>query len=168
MRPEKKTYPDYYEMYIPLVEENNVVDALQKNLEEIRDLVTGIPSAKGDHAYAGGKWTVKQVLNHMADTERIISYRALRFARKDPQQPLAFEENDYAVAAELSSRSIRQLLEEIEAVRNATLSLFKSFSKEVLLQKGTTSFGQTTVLALGFLIAGHTKHHMNVLKSRYL
>ena len=127
-----------------------------------------IPAAKADYAYAPGKWTIKQVFQHISDTERIFAYRALRFARRDPQQPLPFEENDYADNADVSNRSLEDILQELETVRKSSVSLFKSFSQETLLLNGTTSLGNATVLSLGFFVCGHATHHMNVVKDRYL
>jgi hypothetical protein len=168
MKPEKNTYPDYYNLYIPLVTADNVIDGLIVNQGEVGNLILSIPDNKSQYSYAQGKWTIKQVINHITDTERIIAYRALRFARKDPQQPLAFEEDHYAANSELDNRSMADLQEEFNNVRKATLSLFKSFSEKTLMLKGNTTMGDTTVLALGYLIAGHSKHHLNVIKERYL
>jgi hypothetical protein len=168
MRPEPGTYPAYFENYIPLIKGNNVISALERTREELVTTLYNIPGPKETYAYAPGKWTVKQVVQHITDAERVFAYRALRFARGDDQQPLPFEENDYAKAAELDSRSLKDLLEEFETVRQATLSLFRTFSDNTLLLTGKTTFGRTTVLAIGYLIAGHGLHHLNVLKQRYL
>lgn len=168
MRPLPGTYPDYYETYIPLIRENNVLDALENNLKEVVSALKNVPAEKEDHAYQSGKWTVKQVIQHIIDAERVFSYRALRFARLDPERPLPFEENKYADVADVSHRDLRDLLNEFETVRRSTLSLFGTFSNETLLRTGDTSFGRTTVLAIGYLVAGHGLHHLNVLKQRYL
>jgi hypothetical protein len=166
MRPDKGTYPEYYDLYIPLVKEN-VVAALNSNWEELRGYIPHIAAAKEEYSYGPGKWTVKQVVQHMIDTERVISYRALRFGRKDPQANPPFEEDAYAANAELAHRNLKDLMEEYEAVRKATICLFRSFSENTLLLKGKTFIGETTVVALGFLISGHALHHLNVLKTRY-
>jgi hypothetical protein len=168
MRPEKNTYPEYYGLYIPLVQQTNVYDALTETGKEISSFIESIPLQKADHAYAAGKWTVKQVLCHIIDTERIIAYRALRFARRDPQQPLPFEEDNYVANAELQSSSIGDLLSEFEALRRSNYLMFKNFSDNTLRQKGKTHIGETTVLALGFLICGHALHHMRVIREKYL
>jgi hypothetical protein len=168
MRPEPGTYPAYFEHYIPLIKGNNVISALERTREEMVTALYNVPSTKETFAYAPGKWTVKQVVQHVTDAERVFAYRALRFARGDEQQPLPFEENDYAKAAELDSRSLKDVLSEFETVRQATLSLFRTFSNNTLLLTGKTTFGRTTVLAIGYLIAGHGLHHLNVLKQRYL
>lgn len=167
MRPQKGTYPAYYENYISLVKEENLLEALTRSSDEVNDAISKIPAEKESFAYAKDKWTVKQLLNHVNDTERIFAYRALRFARKDPQQPLAFEENDYARAADVSKRSLADLLNEFNNIRAASISLFKSFSGSTFLNSGKTSLGDATVLSIGFTICGHAKHHLNVLKERY-
>ncbi|PBQ33252.1 damage-inducible protein DinB [Sphingobacteriaceae bacterium] len=168
MRPEKGTYPEYYGQYIPLVNQEDVNLALTRNWEDLQNFISSIPKEMEDYAYAPGKWTIKQVIMHLVDTERIFAYRALRFARRDAQQPLSFEENDYAANAELSERTLEDILQEFETVRKATLSLFKGFSPGTLLNAGNTAIGKTTVLAIGFLTCGHAIHHMNVIKDRYL
>jgi uncharacterized damage-inducible protein DinB len=168
MKPEKGTYPPYFENYIPLVSEDNINEALIKNWEEIHKILSSVSPQLENYAYADKKWTIKQLVNHMIDTERIFTYRALRFARKDPQQPLPFEEDDYARHAEVSQRSLKDLLEEFDAVRKSTLCLFKSFSEPTLLEAGQTAGGRTTVVSLGYVICGHAIHHLNILKERYL
>ncbi len=168
MRPKPGSYPEYFEKYIPLISENDLLKALNENWADLNRVLAEAPAAKHDFAYAPGKWTLKQVVLHMIDTERVISYRALRFARKDPQQPLPFDENQYVAATDLSNRSLKDLLEEYQTVRFATTALFKTFSDTTLALSGNTSYGKTTVLALGYLIAGHSLHHLNVIKQRYL
>jgi len=167
MRPEKGTYPVYYENYIPLVMQENITVALHQNWDELKKVFSFVSKNKEDYAYADGKWTVKQMLLHLVDTERIFAYRALRFARKDPEQPLSFEENDYAAAADVSNRTLADIMEEMETVRMASISLFKSFSNDTLLLSGDTAAGSATVVSIGFTICGHALHHINVLKERY-
>jgi len=112
MRPQPGTYPDYYQNYIPLVKQNNLIDALKANETETYDLFKSIPSSKGDFAYDAGKWSIKGVFNHLIDTERIFAYRALRFARKDEKQPLSFEQDEYVLNSEPERRSMESLLDE--------------------------------------------------------
>lgn len=168
MRPQKGTYPEYFENYIPLVNQENVNIALEQNRQELREFVSRIPQQKEDFAYAPGKWTIKQVVNHLIDTERIFTYRALRFARKDPQLLPSFDENSYAENAAVSERTLNDLMEEFDAVRRASILLFKSFSDDTLLNSGKMASGDCTVLALGFTTCGHVTHHMNVMRERYL
>jgi hypothetical protein len=166
MRPEKGSYPGYYEQYIKLVHATDVMEALRGSRQSLKAI--SVPGNMEDHAYAPGKWTVKELLLHIADTERVISYRALRFARRDPQQPLPFEENAYAANSGAGARTVGSIVSEILLIRESTLALFESFSSETLLCRGKTSYGETTVLALGYLIAGHGLHHLQVLNDRYL
>lgn len=168
MRPQKGTYPAYYENYIPLAAGDDLISAFTQNWRELKELIASIPSDKENYAYAEGKWTIKQIISHLIDTERIFSYRALRFARKDPQQPLPYEENHYAATAELSNRNLKDLLDELDSVRSASLTLYKSFSDATLLNSGNTSMGNATVISIGYATCGHAVHHMNILKERYL
>lgn len=168
MRPQKGTYPDYYENYIPLVKQNSVLQALNENEKELIAFFSSIKPSMENNAYELGKWTIKEVLNHIIDTERIFTYRALRFARMDEKQPLSFEQDEYVKNADLSQRNLQDLVNEFETVRRASLSLFNSFSNETLLRSGITAAGRATVLAIGFTICGHGIHHMNVISERYL
>lgn len=167
MRPEKGTYPVFYENYIPYVKQEDIMLALSQGWTELNNAFSSIPKDKEEYAYAPGKWNPKQILLHLSDTERIFAYRALRFARKDPQQVLPFEENDYAAAADVSKRTLADILKEAESVREATITLFGSFSKDILLLSGKTASGPATVLSIGFAICGHGAHHINILKERY-
>lgn len=168
MRPQAGTYPDYYNNYIPLVKDLTLREALYTNHNETIFFFKNITADLEDFRYAEGKWTIKEVLNHCIDTERIFAYRALRFARKDAQQPLSFDQDLYVAGSEVSGRSLEDLIREFETVRAASVSLFNSFSDDVLLRTGKTAAGETTVLALGFTICGHNTHHINVIRERYL
>lgn len=121
----------------------------------------------GDKIYAPGKWTVKDIIQHLIDAERIFAYRALRFARNDKTLLPGFEQNDYAITAQASHRELDDLLEEYFTVRDTTTQLFKSFTNEMLMREGQTASGTITVAGIGFAIAGHTKHHAEVLKEKY-
>ncbi|MDX2171884.1 MAG: DinB family protein [Bacteroidota bacterium] len=168
MRPNEQTYPVYYQKYISLVKEDKVIEALTNNLESIKTIISNIPLLKEDFAYAEGKWTVKQVVQHTIDTERILAYRALRFARNDSQQPLPFDENAYAANSNVDAKKLSEIFEELQHVRLATISLYRSFNQEALLKMGYVASGQVSVVAIGFFICGHTLHHLNVVKERYL
>lgn len=168
MRPQKGTYPDYYGNYIPLVKQNSITDALIENEKEVISFFSSIKPSMENNAYELGKWTIKQVLNHIIDTERIFAYRALRFARKDEKQPLSFEQDDYVNNTDLSKRTLADLVNEFETVRKSTRSLYNSFSDEVMLRSGLTAAGKATVLAIGFTLCGHATHHANVISERYL
>lgn len=168
MRPEKGSYPVYFDNYVPLVKEDNVLDALENTGHAALKYLSGIAETKGDFAYAQGKWTVKQVLCHINDTERIFAYRALSFARMEKQILPAFDENTYVAAAKLDHLQLKDLITDFKILRESSVSLFSSFSEEELLRSGAAASGPTTVLALGFTICGHMTHHLNVLKQRYI
>jgi uncharacterized damage-inducible protein DinB len=168
MKPVEGEYPPYFGTYISKVTENDCIQALENNEKEFISFIKSIPEAKGDFAYMPGKWTIKQLIIHLIDVERIFSYRALRFARGDEQLNPSFEDNEYAKNCEAEKRSLQSLLEEFAAVRRSTILLFKSFSSKTLQNTGNTTVGKTTVNAMGFAISGHLKHHMGVLKELYL
>jgi hypothetical protein len=167
VRPAEGTYPAYYKHYLSLVKEEDVLSAFTAGERDFNAFCGTIPKEKENHAYAEGKWTVKQVLLHICDTERILCYRALRFARKDPKMPLPFDENLYGSNCDASQRTVRNIVEELNTVRNATISLYKNFSTEALHAKGLTGAGETTVLGIGFMICGHCAHHLSVIRQRY-
>ena len=168
MRPNPEDHIPYFSRYIELVSENNITQALSNNHKSIIAFIKSIPDHKAEHFYAPGKWTVKQVINHMIDTERIFSYRALRFARGDAQQLAGFDENDYAAHANLKHTDLNLLAEEFDAVRKATILLFKQLEEKELLRKGSMASGTANVLSLGYTICGHAQHHLNIIKERYL
>jgi len=132
------------------------------------DFLNKIPATKIDYAYAPGKWTVKEVLQHIIDAERVFSYRALRFARKDPTPLPGFDENLFAKNAKADKRSWIDLVEEFRSVRNATQRLFNSFDEEQLDSSGTASNGSNYVLGFGYISIGHSLHHKKVIEDRYL
>lgn len=131
-------------------------------------LVRSIPEEKGLHRYAEGKWTIKEVLNHLQDVERVMAYRALRFSRNDKTDLPGFEENDYGPEANAHARTISQLADEMERLRRSTLDLFSSFSEEMMQRQGTANKKNVSVLALGYIIAGHEVHHFKLFNERYL
>jgi hypothetical protein len=168
MRPTKKDYPDYFEKYLQLIEEGDVISALKINHQSVLDFIEEIPRLKQNYFYDDGKWTVKQVINHIVDTERILGYRALRFARGDNQQPLSFDENLYAKNANLSNTNMQMLVDEFDSIRLSNILLFKQLSDKELLLKGKIGLGEVSVLALGYFMCGHAQHHVNIIKERYL
>lgn len=162
-------YPPYYETYISTVTTDyTLIEELEISVHRLIKFVQNIPLDKFDYRYAEGKWTIKDILQHLIDAERIFAYRALRFARNDKTALASFEENDYAVQAKANQRSIQDLLTELAIVRQATLSLFKSFSEEQLLKNGIASNKTMSVRALGFTIIGHQNHHQRIFQERYL
>jgi len=162
-------YASFYAGYIQAVsDEYNLVEELEISVHRLIKFVQNIPMDKFDYRYAAGKWTIKDILLHLIDAERIFAYRALRFARKDKTPLASFDENIYVDVAYANKRSIQDLLTELAVVRQATLSLFKSFSEEDLMQVGTASNHPMSVRALGFVIIGHQNHHQRVFEERYL
>jgi len=146
----------------------NLIEELEISLHDFIRFVQNIPMDKFDYRYAEGKWTIKEIIQHLIDCERIFAYRALRFSRND-QTPLAsFEENDYAINTNANERSIQELLTELSAVRHSNLLFYKSLSEEQLKRMGTASNIKISVRALGFTIIGHQKHHQKVFEERYL
>ncbi len=168
MRPNKNDCIPYFEKYINLVAENNLMDALKNNKKEISEFISKMPASKENYKYAEGKWTIKQVLNHLIDTERIFSYRALRFARGDNQLLRSYDENVYADNANLQNTNLNILAAEFNAVRDSSILFFQQLSEKELLLKGKLESGETNVLALGYTICGHNIHHVEVIKERYL
>lgn len=161
-------YAERYGNYISKVEEVDLMEELEISLHRLIRFVRDIPMDKFDYRYAEGKWTIKDILQHIIDSERIFAYRALRFARYDTTPLPGFEEDDFANVANGDNRSIQDLLTELAVVRQATLSLFKSFDEQMLLQMGTASNVPMSVRAIGFVIIGHQNHHQQIYQERYL
>jgi uncharacterized damage-inducible protein DinB len=167
-RPLSTDHPPYFSNYINLVEGDDVKKAFEDQQLQLAALLNSVPDTKADYAYADGKWTVKQVLLHIIDAERIFAYRALWIARK-AEAPLAgFDENAFAAIADVRNRKIEDLKNELVAVRSATQFLFNSFTEEELSRKGVSNNKEISVNALGFITLGHLIHHFNILKERYL
>jgi len=168
MRPGKNDYFPYLETYISKVKEETAISALENTLSPTLKLISAIPPEKWNFAYASDKWTVKELVTHCIDTERVFAYRALAFARGETQILPAFDENTYAKYSEANSRTSETILEEFKSVRTASISLFRSFSDQTLMKSGKVPAGTITVNALGYAICGHTAHHLEVLTLRYL
>lgn len=161
-------YGPHFEQYVQLAKSENLRATLKENTEEMLELLASIPEEKLDYAYAEDKWTIKQVVQHVIDAERIFAYRALRIARLDTTPLPGFDENLYAANAIVSTRSWEDLLKELRQVRKSNLRMIKSFSAEQLNAQGTASNNPITAVAICFIMAGHVKHHLNILKERYL
>ncbi len=161
-------YSVFNATYIKAIENVELLEELEISLHDFIRFVREIPMDKFDYRYAEGKWTIKDIIQHIIDAERIFAYRALRISRND-QTPLpGFEENEYVENTDANKRSIQELLTEFSAVRHSNLLLFKSFSEEQLTRMGTASNHPISVRALGFLVIGHQKHHQRVFQERYL
>lgn len=168
MRPVKEECPDYYWYYIELIKQNDVVSALTETKKSALDFIKVIPTHLENFAYAEGKWTVKEVLIHCIDTERIFATRALTFARGDKQVPNSYDENLYGANCNAGTRTLTDIIEEFEAVRHSNICLFRSINTENLKKSGLSPSGPATVNSVGFTICGHTQHHLNIIKERYL
>jgi uncharacterized damage-inducible protein DinB len=164
----QEEYPEYFGKYIAQVATENFIEELEISVHRFIKFVQNIPMDKFDYRYAEGKWTIKEIIQHVIDTERIFAYRALRFSRNDKTALPGFEENDYVDNTSANQRSLQDLLTEMAVVRQATLSLFKSFSDEQLPRMGTASNKQMSTRAIGFIIIGHQNHHQNIFEERYL
>lgn len=166
-KPDLISIPSFYQKYVESVEGEELIPALINSGNLTIDMIKSIPETSGDYRYAEGKWSIKEVLIHMIDAERIFAYRALRFGRNDKTELPGFEENDYAVASNASARKLYKILEEFNNVRAATIDLFSSFSDEALARTGSANGAEMSVNAIGFVIVGHETHHRKVLSERY-
>ena len=161
-------YTNFFEPYMSKVGEVDLIEELEISVHRLIKFVQNIPMDKFDYVYAEGKWTIKDILQHIIDAERIFSYRALRMARRDKTPLPDFDEDDYATIANGSKRTIIDLLTELAVVRQATLSLFKTFVDDDLMQIGIASNNPISVRAIGFIIIGHQNHHQQIFSERYL
>jgi uncharacterized damage-inducible protein DinB len=163
-----ETIPPFYKGYVKLVEQPDILQAMRISGYRTMELIHSIPEAKADHRYAEDKWSIREVLCHMIDAERIFSYRALRFARNDRTPLSGFDEKEYATQLNATGRSLRRIGDEMQHLRSSSVDLFEGFNEEMLKRKGTANNNELSVLALGFIIAGHETHHCKILRERYL
>ena len=166
-RPDDTEYAPFYAGYVADVPETDVVAVLRASGRDIVAALAAIPEARGGHRYAADKWTVREVVGHMIDAERIFVYRALRLARADATPLPGFEENDYVRAAGSDARTLADLIDELRAVREATVQLFASLPNEAWGRRGIVNGREVSVRALAFIAAGHARHHLAVLRERY-
>lgn len=167
-RPQPNDYAAYYGTYIGKVQGDSVKDIISRYSEPMMQFYTSLPEEKADYAYAPGKWTIKELLLHIIDAERIFSYRALRIARKDTTPLPGFDENAYAPVSKAARRSLQSLKDEFAAVRKATDIMLGTFDEEQLDQTGTASNNPVTANAIAFIVFGHMLHHKQVIEERYL
>lgn len=169
-RPLSTEYPAASQMahYISLVSESNVLDVLHRQYEEVLHRYESLLlPEQADFRYAEGKWSIKEVLGHMIDTERIFSYRALAIARGETQKLPGFEQDDYMAVAQFSKQPLEDLLQQYKFLRKGNLLLFRSFNEKDLSRMGTSSGSPLSSRALIFMVAGHERHHLNILTERY-
>ncbi len=165
-RPEKNEYAGYYEKYVLLVTENDVDSAMQNQLAELASIFASIPEEKGAFAYAPDKWSIKELVGHLIDCERIFAYRALRFARAD-KTPVEGFEDDYIANANFNSVKLTDLVEELSLLRRANILFFTNLNSDARLRTGTASNAEVSVRALAYIMVGHIRHHLNILNERY-
>ncbi|MEM1321787.1 MAG: DinB family protein [Bacteroidota bacterium] len=166
-RPQEGDYNPYYATYVSKVEGDNIYQILKKQGKRCRKQLKQLTEEQWNYRYAPGKWSIKEVLIHICDTERIFAYRMLRIARRDATPMPGFDQNDYVPYYRPETRSIKSLLREHKTIRAATLSLLSTLSEEDLAAQAVASDSPVTGLALAFIIAGHERHHMLVLQERY-
>jgi hypothetical protein len=167
VRPQPGEYAPYYDQYISLVGSEDVLTLLAKQAEEMTALLSSA-TAKADFRYAPGKWSVKEVVGHINDTERIMAYRALRFCRGDATPIEGFEQNDYVRDGNFGQRTWADLTEEFGVIRKATVALFRSVDAEAAVRRGVANKNAISVRALAYVIAGHELHHRRILQEKYL
>jgi uncharacterized damage-inducible protein DinB len=168
LRPEAHEYAPYYERYVSLVPDADLVETLERQGAETLALLRGLSEEQGAHRYEPGKWSVKQLVGHVNDAERIFSYRALAIARGDTQALPGMEQDEYMAGVDFDARTLSSLADEFESVRAATLHLLRHLSPEAWARRGTASDNEVTVRALAYIIAGHEAHHVRILRERYL
>jgi hypothetical protein len=161
-------YPEYFEKYVNLVEDEDLIDALENSTKKIKSFLYSIPEEKLEFRYQQDKWTIKEIISHLIDSERILSYRALRFARNDHTELHGYEQDDYVKNSKSNERKINDLINEYLIANKSTIELFKSFNEEMLLRKGIANKLEVSVLLIGFVATGHCLHHMNIINQRYL
>ena len=167
-RPAADEYAPYYARYIQAVPDGEILMLLRDQLAETEALLREFRGDRGDHRYAPDKWSVKEVVGHVADTERIFSYRALRFARGDRTPLPGYEQDDFVRGGNFSARALPEIAGELRSVRMASITLFAGLSEEALLRRGPANNVEFSVRALAWIIAGHERHHAKILRERYL
>lgn len=167
VRPGAGEFAPFYNGYVVKVGEGDVVAAMGRQLEATLAQLGAVPAERGDHRYAPGKWSVKEVMGHLADSERVFAYRALRFARADTTELAGFDETTWVPAGAFGRRSLADIVAEYEAVRRASLAFFASLDDAAAARIGTANGNRVSVRALAWVITGHDAHHALVLRDRY-
>ena len=167
-RPDPDEYEPHYAPYIALVPDGDIVTILSSQLERTVAILRRVQEEVAGKTYAPGKWSLKEVVGHLIDTERIFVYRALRIGRNDKTPLPGFEQDDYVANANFNTRTLASLLEEFAFVRRATIQLFEHFTEDEWQRRGTANGKEITPRALAYNIAGHELHHLDILQSRYL
>ena len=167
-RPDPSEHSPYFSRYMELVPENDIVAALQRQGDDTQKLLASIDESRAGHRYAPDKWTIRQLVGHVEDAERVFAYRALSFARGAATPLPGFDENEWAKNATYEGSTLRERAESLAAVRRATIALFRSLDDESWDRAGSANNNRVTVRALAFMCVGHERHHMTILRERYL
>jgi DinB superfamily len=167
-RPESTEHAEYYSRYISLVPEDDLLTTMRAQTDATLSFLRALPEAVGDLRYAPGKWSVKELIGHVIDSERVFAMRAIYFARLDRAPLPSFEQDDWVKAASFAAQPLNELIAEFEHVRRGNLYFFKHLTPEAWLRRGTASGYEFTVRALAYVIVGHERYHLEILRSRYL
>jgi len=167
-KPNPIDYPEYFGRYISQVSEDDLIEAFENQYAELPGFLRSVSEEKSMHAYTEGKWTLKELLQHITDAERIFNYRALCIARKETASLPSFDENEYAANSYANGREWHSLVDEFLNLRKSTEDLYSSFNAEMLWQKGLSGGNPISVLSLGFITIGHFAHHKKIIEERYL
>ena len=167
-RPAKGEYADYYDVYVSKVPDGDILEILANQIVDTMTLLRGISEEKASHRYEPDKWSIKEVVGHVSDIERVFSYRALAFARCDKAPLPGIEQDDYAANANFDKRTLGDIAGEFQAVRTSSLAMFGSFDDDIVAHVGNASGFDFTVRSIAYILAGHELHHIEVLKERYL
>jgi DinB family protein len=167
-RPQPAEYDSYYQKYISLVPEEDIILVLETQMDELAELFKDIPEEKGTFAYADGKWTIKEVLSHLIDGERIFAYRAFRIARGDKTPIEGFEQDGYIENSHANRRPFAEMIKEFALLREANLMFFSNLEIGDWVRTGTANNVEISVRSLAWIMVGHTRHHLNILKSNYV
>jgi hypothetical protein len=167
-KPDATEYLSYYGRYVSLVPEGNILAVLSSQMDDTLSRLRSIPESRAGFRYAPGKWSIRELVGHMIDTERIFAYRALRFARNDKTPLSGYEQDHYINNASFDAYPLGELAGEFESVRRASLFMFKHLDQEAWKRRGLANESEVSVRALAYIIAGHELHHMDVLRNKYL
>lgn len=167
-RPLEGEYSPYYLTYISKVPDGDILDTLTRQLDEAQKLLRSIPEDRGGHRYSPEKWSIREVIGHLIDSERVFAYRALRFARGDVNPLAGFDQDEYVRASGSDRRKLAELASEMDYVRRSTIAMLRSFDEGASERRGKANNNEISVRALAWIIAGHERHHLEILKERYL
>ncbi len=168
MKPDSNEYAPYYKQYVDLIDSDNILEVLKNQLQEVENFFNSIDEEKSNYRYAEKKWSIKEVLGHLVDSERIFSCRILRMSRSDPNQLVTFDENLFIEESNYSSLKLKDILNEFILLRKSTILMLQGMKEEMFLKTGIINGQNISVRAIAYIIAGHVLHHINVIKERYL